>query len=82
MLIADGKRDALKKYLEDAGIPAMVYYPIPLNEQEAYRNIGTVSGSLEITKQLCTSVISLPMHTELTEEQQIIITDTIKSFFK
>ncbi|MNY77439.1 TDP-4-oxo-6-deoxy-D-glucose transaminase [compost metagenome] len=60
----------------------MIYYPIPLNEQEAYRHIGTVSGSLEITKRLCTSVISLPMHTELTEEQQIFIADTIKSFFK
>ncbi len=82
IIIADGNRDALKKHLEDAGIPAMIYYPIPLNEQEAYRNMGSVSGSLEVTKQLCASVISLPMHTELTERQQIFITDTIKSFFK
>jgi UDP-2-acetamido-2-deoxy-ribo-hexuluronate aminotransferase len=82
LVIADGKRDALKQHLEMAGIPAMVYYPIPLNEQEAFRNIGAVVGSLDETEQLCSSVLSLPMHTELTQEQQVFITNTIKSFFK
>lgn len=82
MVIANGKRDALKQHLEAAGIPAMVYYPVPLNEQEAFRTIGAVVGSLNETERLCASVLSLPMHTELTEEQQIFITDTVKSFFK
>lgn len=82
LIIANGKRDALKQHLEIAGIPAMVYYPIPLNEQEAFRDIGKVVGSLNTTENLCASVLSLPMHTELTEEQQVFITDTIKSFFK
>jgi len=82
MIIANGKRDALKQYLERAGIPAMVYYPIPLNEQEAFRTIGSVAGSLNETERLCTSVLSMPMHSELTEEQQMFITDTVKSFFK
>ncbi|HAK12140.1 MAG TPA: transcriptional regulator, partial [Chitinophagaceae bacterium] len=82
MVIANGKRDALKQHLEAAGIPAMVYYPVPLNEQEAFRTIGAVVGSLNETERLCASVLSLPMHTELTEEQQVFITDTIKSFFK
>lgn len=82
IVIADGKRDALKQHLEAAGIPAMVYYPVPLNEQEAFRTIGAVVGSLNETERLCASVLSLPMHTELTEEQQVFITDTIKSFFK
>lgn len=82
MVIAKGKRDALKQHLEAAGIPAMVYYPVPLNEQEAFLNIGAVVGSLSETKRLCGSVLSLPMHTELTEEQQVFITDTVKSFFK
>lgn len=82
MIIANGKRDALKQHLGAAGIPAMVYYPIPLNEQEAFQNIGAVAGSLNETKRLCASVLSLPMHTELTAEQQEFITNKVKSFFK
>ncbi len=82
MQIKNGKRDGLKKHLESAGIPAMIYYPVPLNEQEAFKNIGQVTGSLETTEYLCASVLSLPMHTELTEEQQIFIAQHIQSFFK
>jgi UDP-2-acetamido-2-deoxy-ribo-hexuluronate aminotransferase len=82
LIVKNGRRDALKQYLDDAGIPSMVYYPIPLNEQEAFGDIGSVVGPLTVTKHLCESVLSLPMHTELTEEQQLFITDTIKSFFK
>ncbi|MBX9780049.1 MAG: DegT/DnrJ/EryC1/StrS family aminotransferase [Chitinophagaceae bacterium] len=80
ILVLDGKRDALKKYLENLGIPAMIYYPIPLNEQEAFTDIGKVVGSLKETKQLCSSVLSLPMHTELTYDQQDFITKSIKAF--
>lgn len=82
MVIANGKRDVLKQHLEALGIPAMVYYPVPLNEQEAFRTLGAVVGFLSETERLCASVLSLPMHTELTEEQQVYITDTVKSFFK
>jgi dTDP-4-amino-4,6-dideoxygalactose transaminase len=82
MLITHGKRDALKKYLEASGVPSMVYYPIPLNEQEAFQTIGNVVGSLNNTKRLCESVLSIPIHTELTYEQQVFITDRVKSFFK
>jgi dTDP-4-amino-4,6-dideoxygalactose transaminase len=79
--VKNGERDALKKHLENVGIPAMIYYPIPLNEQEAYVNIGHVSGELTNTNYLCKSVLSLPMHTELTESEQIHISQTIHSFF-
>lgn len=79
--VNNGERDALKKYLENVGIPAMIYYPIPLNEQEAYVNIGHVSGALTNTNYLCKSVLSLPMHTELTVAEQIHISQTIHSFF-
>lgn len=82
IVVANGKRDALKQHLESSGIPTMVYYPIPLNEQEAFFNIRAVVGSLNKTQRLCASVLSLPMHTELTEEQQVFITDQVKSFFK
>jgi UDP-2-acetamido-2-deoxy-ribo-hexuluronate aminotransferase len=81
MKITEGKRDGLKKYLEENGIPSMIYYPIPLNQQEAYKKIGKVSGNLENTNTLCQSVLSIPMHTELTVEEQMFIADKISHFF-
>lgn len=80
IIIDDGRRDHLKAYLEQHGIPSMIYYPIPLNEQEAYQSIGKVIGDLPVTKQLCNSVLSLPMHTELTADVQDHIIGTIKNF--
>ena len=59
----------------------MIYYPIPLNEQEAYQQFGDVVGELSITKNLCNSVLSIPMHTELKDEQIKFITDIIIKFF-
>lgn len=80
--INGGKRDALKKHLEKVGIPAMIYYPISLSDQEAYQAIGKVVGNLCVTKALCASVLSIPMHTELEDEQIKFITDTISEFLK
>ncbi len=80
--VSGGKRDTLKKYLEDAGIPAMIYYPISLNEQEAYQSIGIVVGDLSVTRNLCSSVLSIPMHTELSDVQIEYITSTIIKFFR
>jgi len=82
-LIVDGnKRDELKQALAVKGIPSMIYYPVPLNKQEAYQQIGKVAGELEVTEQLCASVLSLPMHTELTIQEQDYIVNTIKGFFE
>ncbi len=81
MLVKDGKRDALKAHIEAAGIPAMIYYPIPLNEQEAYKAIGKISGSVTVTEELCKNVLSLPIHTELTDAEQELIIGTIRSFY-
>lgn len=78
--IGEGKRDQLKAFLEEKGIPAMIYYPVPLNEQEAYKSIGKVSGNLGNTAALCREVLSLPIHTEMTEEQLDFIIDNIKEF--
>jgi dTDP-4-amino-4,6-dideoxygalactose transaminase len=80
--VSGGRRDTLKKYLEDAGIPAMIYYPVSLNEQEAYKSISRVVGKLNITRNLCNSVLSIPMHTELTDEQIEYITSSIINFFR
>jgi dTDP-4-amino-4,6-dideoxygalactose transaminase len=82
MKVTGGKRDSLKNHLEQVGIPAMIYYPVPLNEQEAYQAIGRVVGNLDVTQELCSSVLSIPMHTELKDEQIKLITDTIIAFFK
>ena len=82
MQVKNGKRDDLKKHLETVGIPAMIYYPVPLHEQEAFKTIGAVIGLLNTTEELCRSVLSLPMHTELTDTQQVFISKHIQSFFK
>lgn len=80
--IKNGKRDYLKKHLENSGIPAMIYYPIALNDQEAFSNIGSVSGDLKNTNYLCKSVLSLPMHTELKLQEQEFISNEIHKYFK
>lgn len=79
--VTGGRRDSLKNHLGKAGIPSMVYYPLPLNEQEAYQGIGRIVGNLSVTQDLCSSVLSIPMHTELKEDQINFISDTIISFF-
>ena len=80
--VLDGKRDALKKHLEENGIPAMIYYPLPLQEQEAFKHITRTAESLDNAKVLSSSVLSLPMHTELDKETQDYIIDVVKKFFK
>ncbi len=79
--VLDGKRDALKEFLASKGIPAMIYYPLPLQKQEAFKNITRAAESLEVSQRLADSVLSLPIHTELTHEQQDIIISAIKEFF-
>lgn len=74
-------RDDFKEYLNQKGIPSMVYYPIPLNHQKAFQNLGRIVGDLLVTENLCQQVISLPMHTELTEAELQYITDAIKIYF-
>jgi dTDP-4-amino-4,6-dideoxygalactose transaminase len=75
------ERNGLIAYLKGKGIPSMVYYPIPLSEQLAYKNTGRVVGNLDVTKELCQQVISLPMHTELDHKTLKFITDTVKEYF-
>ena len=78
--IEGGKRDTLKKFLEEDGIPSMIYYPLPLQEQEAFQKIARSTGDLIESSRLASSVLSLPMHTELTREQQDIVIDRVKKF--
>ncbi|WP_298555924.1 DegT/DnrJ/EryC1/StrS family aminotransferase [uncultured Algibacter sp.] len=73
-------RDALVKYLNDKGIPCGVYYPIPLHKQKAYLDKRYNESDFEVTNQLVKDVISLPMHTELDDQQIEFITSTIIKF--
>lgn len=79
--VKNGKRDNLKVFLAEKGIPAMIYYPKPLHHQKAYRNLGRQVGDLNISEQLCQEVLSLPIHTEMDEEQLQYITNTVLDFF-
>ena len=80
--VLDGKRDALKQQGAEAGIPSMIYYPLPLQQQEAFQKITRAAESLDNAEKLAYSVLSLPVHTELTTEQQDLVIDSIKDFFK
>ncbi|MGB0838736.1 MAG: DegT/DnrJ/EryC1/StrS family aminotransferase [Chitinophagales bacterium] len=75
------KREALRTFLKEKGIPSMIYYPFPLHTQKAYTKYRTQVGDLPITEELVGKVISLPMHTELTEEQLQYIVTNVKSFW-
>ncbi|MDR0546345.1 MAG: DegT/DnrJ/EryC1/StrS family aminotransferase [Dysgonamonadaceae bacterium] len=59
----------LQQYLKANNIPAMIYYPLPVHQQPAYQSIVRIGSDLGISEKLCNSVLSLPMHTELTEEE-------------
>ncbi len=76
--VTKGSRDALKNALEAKGIPSMVYYPGCLHLQVAYCGYGYSEGMFPVGEQLAKTVISLPMHTELTEEQQAYIVAGVK----
>lgn len=73
-------RTALREFLVERGVPAMIYYPIPLHLQKAYIDPRYKQGDFPVTEQLCASVISFPMHTELTEETLKYITDNVLEF--
>jgi dTDP-4-amino-4,6-dideoxygalactose transaminase len=75
-------RNHLQKHLMDQDIPAMIYYPVPLHEQEAFEAYKTGNVDFPVTVQLSKEVISLPMHTELTEDQLKTITQEVISYFK
>lgn len=81
MRIGGGHRDALKKHLEANGVPAMIYYPVPCHLQNAYKSTRFPQGSLPVTEQLTHEVLSLPMSTELDEQQLAHITATVKNYF-
>ena len=69
MRVLNGKRDDFKSYLTDLGIPTMIYYPIHISEQQAYKGFPRVSSGLPNSKSLTNSSLSLPMHPYLSERE-------------
>ncbi len=75
--ILNGERDKLRSYLDDLGIPSMIYYPIPIHRQKPYKN----RQNLDYTDLLSKEVISLPIHSEYENSNQDYIIKMIRKFF-
>jgi dTDP-4-amino-4,6-dideoxygalactose transaminase len=73
-------RDALHNYLAENGVPSMIYYPVACHKQQMFDAFGGSSYTLPLTDWLTERVISLPMHTELDEEQQAFIVSNVLAF--
>ena len=73
-------REGLRQHLADRGIPSMIYYPVPLHLQRAYRDARYQSGDFPVAERLCQCVLSLPMHTELSAEQLEYITRSVLEY--
>ena len=74
-------REELRVYLEENNIPSMIYYPVPLHLQLAYTNPRYLPGSFPVTEELCQKVLSLPMHTEMQDDQLNHIISHVVAFF-
>ena len=73
-------RNKLPEFLQEKGIPAMIYYPVPMHLQKAYLDPRYKAGDFPVTEMLASCVVSLPMHTELDEEQLKHITSSVLEF--
>ena len=78
--ILSGRRNELANFLSDLKIPFGIYYPIPLHKQNAYKNKSYKDQDFKNTNTLCDEVISLPMHSELTDDQIDYISSKINKF--
>ncbi len=78
--LIDVDRDALSAYLTEQGIPNMIYYPVPAHKQKMFDAFGGRNYNLPISDWLTERVISLPIHTELDEEQQSLIVKKVLEF--
>jgi UDP-2-acetamido-2-deoxy-ribo-hexuluronate aminotransferase len=73
-------RQAFRDFMAERGIPTMIYYPVPLHLQRAYRDDRYREGDFPVTEKLCASVVSLPIHTELDQDTLKLITDSVLEF--
>jgi len=79
--LVDGvDRNGLNAFLAERNVPSMIYYPVPNHLQKAYTYYGYKEGDMPVTEDLCSRVISFPIHTEMEKEQQDYIIDMVLSF--
>ena len=71
-------RDWVKQTLQERGVSTIIYYPIPIHRQPAYSHLGLKQGSLPVTEQLCSQVLSLPIFPELSGQQQETVIDMVR----
>ena len=80
--VANSLRDEIMRYLNKNNIPTMIYYPLPLYKQEAFRKYVDKEYYLKNTEELCNTVLSLPVHTEIETSNQDYIIEKILNFFR
>ena len=80
LVLQNVDRDGLNKYLADKGVPSMIYYPVPCHRQKMFASSGGNNFQLPVTDWLTERVISIPIHTELDEEQQSFIVSNILNY--
>lgn len=80
VIVKERSRDDLKSHLEQCGIPTMIYYPVPLHLQKAYKMQSYKEGAFPVTEGLSKTVLSLPIHTEMTADEVSYIVSMIKKF--
>ena len=80
--VTGADRDTLREGLAERGIPAMIYYPVPLHQQKAYLDPRYKDGDFPVAEKLAACVLSLPMHTELDDEQLEYITSSVLELCK
>jgi dTDP-4-amino-4,6-dideoxygalactose transaminase len=74
------ERNGMMKYLQEKGIPSMIYYPVPLHLQEAYSDLNYTTGDLPVSEELSRTVLSLPIHTEFTDQQLDYISEHVITY--
>src|SRR5690606_41019728 len=79
-LVDSDDRNKLKEHLQSLGVPSMVYYPVSLHLQEAFRTDEFGQGDFPICEDLCTRVLSLPIHTEMDSDTLAYIVDSVKKY--
>jgi UDP-2-acetamido-2-deoxy-ribo-hexuluronate aminotransferase len=75
-----GRREALQHYLQQHGVPSMVYYPLPNHLQPAYQYLGYQAGQFPVAERLCHTVLSLPIHPTLTEQQVAYVAAVVRNW--
>ena len=82
LLLEGVDRNALHDYLAQQNVPSMIYYPVPAHRQQMFAQFGSASADLPVTDWLTQRVLSLPIHTEMTEDQMQFVADQVLNFLK